>query len=132
MKKISKYFLIVTTFVMANVPAFAEENKAVCDLINNLKPIINVLRTLACVGAAFVLMDWAWGYIKSGDVKKDDFIVKHLIIDKDYDIIIIVNKKVVKINTSDLRELSRSAIGVKGVELKENEYVVDLILEEQE
>jgi DNA gyrase/topoisomerase IV subunit A len=36
----------------------------------------------------------------------------------------------VKINTSDLRELSRSAIGVKGVELKENEYVVDLILEE--
>lgn len=69
---------------------------------------------------------------KISDVKKDDSIVKHLIIDKDYDIIIIVNKKVVKINTSDLRELSRSAIGVKGVELKENEYVVDLILEEQE
>lgn len=67
---------------------------------------------------------------KISDVKKDDSIVKHLIIDKDYDIIIIVNKKVVKINTSDLRELSRSAIGVKGVELKENEYVVDLILEE--
>lgn len=67
---------------------------------------------------------------KISDVKKDDSIVKHLIIDKDCDIIIIVNKKAVKINTNDLRELSRSAIGVKGVELKENEYVVDLILEE--
>lgn len=73
MKKISKYFLIATTFIMANVPAFAAgENKAVCDLIDSLKPVINVLRTLAFVGAAFVLMDWAWGYIKAGDVKKDD------------------------------------------------------------
>jgi hypothetical protein len=72
MKKISKYFLIATTFIMANIPAFAAEDKAVCTLIENLKPVINVLRTLAFVGAAFVLMDWAWGYIKKGEVSKDD------------------------------------------------------------
>ncbi len=72
MKKISKYFLIATTFVMANLPAFAAENKAACDLIKELKPIINTLRTLAFIGAAFVLMDWAWGWIQKGEVGKDD------------------------------------------------------------
>ena len=70
-KKISKYFLIVTTFVMANLPAFAADNKGACDLIENLKPVIQTLRTLAFIGAAFVLMDWAWGWIKAGSVEKD-------------------------------------------------------------
>lgn len=71
-KKISKYFLIATTFIMANLPAFAVDNKGACDLIDNLKPVIQTLRTLAFIGAAFVLMDWAWGWIQKGDVKKDD------------------------------------------------------------
>ena len=71
-KKISKYFLIVTTFVMANLPAFAAENQGACDLIKSLKPVIQTLRTLAFIGAAFVLMDWAWGWIKGGKVEKDD------------------------------------------------------------
>ncbi len=69
MKKISNYFLMASVFVMANVPAFAES--AVCPLIRELKDIINILRTLAFVGAAFVLMDWAWGFIKAGEVTKD-------------------------------------------------------------
>ena len=72
MKKISKYFLIATTFVIANLPAFAVENKGACDLIDSLKPVIQTLRTLAFIGAAFVLMDWAWGWIKAGEVKKDE------------------------------------------------------------
>ncbi len=72
MKKISNYFLAASVFVMANVPAFAAEETAVCKLINDLKPIINTLRTLAFVGAAFVLMDWAWGFIQKGEVGKDD------------------------------------------------------------
>ena len=76
MKKISKYFLIATTFVMANVPVFADDG--VCKLINGLKPVINVLRTLAFVGAAFILMDWAWGFIKAGEVKRDDLEKKGL------------------------------------------------------
>lgn len=70
MKKISNYFLMASVFVMANVPAFADDG--VCKLITGLKPIINVLRTLAFVGAAFVLMDWAWGFIKAGKVEKND------------------------------------------------------------
>jgi membrane protease YdiL (CAAX protease family) len=69
--KISKYFLIVSTFVMANLPAFAVENKGACELIKSLKPVIQTLRTLAFIGAAFVLMDWAWGWIKDGKVEKD-------------------------------------------------------------
>ena len=77
-KKISKYFLIVSTFVMANLPAFAVENKGACDLIDSLKPIIQTLRTLAFIGAAFVLMDWAWGFIKAGEVKKEDLEKKGL------------------------------------------------------
>ncbi len=70
MKKISNYFLMASVFVMANVPAFADDG--VCKLITGLKPIINTLRTLAFIGAAFVLMDWAWGYIKKGEAKRDD------------------------------------------------------------
>jgi membrane protease YdiL (CAAX protease family) len=76
--KISKYFLIVTTFVMANLPAFAVENKGACELIKSLKPVIQTLRTLAFIGAAFVLMDWAWGFIKAGEVKREDLEKKGL------------------------------------------------------
>ena len=76
MKKISNYFLMASVFVMANVSAFADDG--VCSLITGLKPVINVLRTLAFVGAAFVLMDWAWGFIKAGEVKKDDLEKKGL------------------------------------------------------
>ncbi len=74
--KISKYFLIVTTFVMANLPAFAADNSGACKLIESLKPVIQTLRTLAFIGAAFVLMDWAWGFIKSGKVEMKDIETK--------------------------------------------------------
>ena len=71
MKKISKYFLMASVFLTVNMPmAFAAT--PVCELVSNLKPVINTLRTLAFVGAAFVLMDWAWGFIKKGEVGKDD------------------------------------------------------------
>lgn len=72
MKKISKYFLIATTFIMENLPAFAVENQGACKLIESLRPVIQTLRTLAFIGAAFVLMDWAWGWIQKGEVKKDE------------------------------------------------------------
>jgi hypothetical protein len=72
MKKISKYFLMASVFLTVNVPmAFADTN-AVCALVGKLSGVIATLRTLAFVGAAFVLMDWAWGYIKKGEVTKDD------------------------------------------------------------
>lgn len=74
MKKISNYFLMASVFVMANVPAFADDG--VCNLIKGLKPVINVLRTLAFIGAAFVLMDWAWGFIKGGKAEMKDIETK--------------------------------------------------------
>lgn len=69
---------------------------------------------------------------KISDVKEGDRIIGYLILSSDNDIIIIVNKKVIKINTSELRELSRTAFGVKGVDLKEDERVIGLIKEETE
>ena len=63
---------------------------------------------------------------KISDVKDDDSIVKFLTISSDCDIIIISKEKTIKISTSELRELSRSAVGVKSFDLKENDYVKDL------
>lgn len=68
---------------------------------------------------------------KISEVRDRDRIIDYLILEEDSDIIIIVNKKSIKINTSELRELSRGAIGVKGVDLKDNEKVVGLIKEEE-
>ncbi len=66
---------------------------------------------------------------KISEVKENDKIVDYLILEKDYDIIISVNKKAIKISTNELRLLSRTAMGVKGVDLKENEKVIGLVME---
>lgn len=58
---------------------------------------------------------------------KGDSILKFLTISKDCDIINISNKTMVKINTNDLRALSRTAIGAKGIELDEDSFVVDMV-----
>ena len=72
MKKISNYFLMATVFVMTSVPAFAK-NQEICNLLDNLRGVINTLRTLAFLGAMFLLMDWAWNYIKDpSKATKDD------------------------------------------------------------
>lgn len=73
MKKFSKYYSVMAALVVAlgTNYAFAAEG-GVCGLILELKPVISTLRTLAFLGAAFVLMDWAWGFIKAGEVKKDE------------------------------------------------------------
>ena len=34
--------------------------------------VFRILRTLAFVGAAFIIAGWAWGYISKGEVKLDD------------------------------------------------------------
>lgn len=43
-----------------------------CMLIGEMQGVFKILRTLAFVGAAFVIAAWAWGFIKAGDVKMDD------------------------------------------------------------
>lgn len=72
MKKISKYFMTASVMIAMGMQSVFAADEAVCDLIDNLGPVIRTLRTLAFLGAAFVMMDWAWGFIKAGDVGKDD------------------------------------------------------------
>jgi hypothetical protein len=73
MKKISKYFLMASVFLTVNVPMAFADASSVCALVGKLSGVIATLRTLAFVGAAFVLMDWAWGYIKDpSKATKDD------------------------------------------------------------
>ncbi|MCR5194663.1 MAG: hypothetical protein K6B71_04055 [Alphaproteobacteria bacterium] len=87
MKKISKYYLsAVAAFslfvgtALADNPGGAaaaiQQNTAsgsdLCNLLNKFGGVINTLRVLAFVGAAFVMMEWAWGFIQKGEVKKDD------------------------------------------------------------
>lgn len=43
-----------------------------CALIGQMYGVFKILRTLAFVGAAFIIAGWAWGYISSGEVKMDD------------------------------------------------------------
>ncbi len=76
MKKISNYLLTASVFVMANVSAFADgEQKGVCDLLKSLESVIDTLRALAFIGAVFLLMDWAWGYIKDPSKATNAFFI---------------------------------------------------------
>lgn len=44
-----------------------------CALIGQMYGVFKILRTLAFVGAAFIIAGWAWGYIKDGKgVDMDD------------------------------------------------------------
>ena len=75
MKKISKYFLTASvslSMLAQNAFAAGGDTNGVCELIKGLAPVIKTLRVLAFLGAALILMDWAWGYISKGDVTKDD------------------------------------------------------------
>lgn len=64
----------------ASMPAFAAAaggvatvgNSGLCELIGQMQGVFKILRTLAFVGAAFLIAQWAWGYIKAGDVKMDE------------------------------------------------------------
>lgn len=40
-----------------------------CGIINEMYDVFKILRTLAFVGAAFIIAGWAWGYIKDGGAK---------------------------------------------------------------
>lgn len=69
MKKLSKYAL--SAVAVAAVAAFAQDalaanvstEPAVCDLLRRFKGVIGTIRTLAFIGAAFMIMEWAWTYI---------------------------------------------------------------------
>lgn len=71
MKKLINKLNFALIGVMVSVPAFAA-GKGLCDLIAQMHGVFKTLRTLAFVGAAFVIAGWAWGFISKGEVKKDD------------------------------------------------------------
>ena len=54
----------------SNIPDYQQ---SICDLVREMGTLFGTLRTLAFLGAAFIIAGWAWGYIsKPGDLKLDD------------------------------------------------------------
>ena len=66
----------------ASMPALAAaaagvSNNGLCALIGQMYDVFRILRTLAFVGAAFIIAGWAWGYIsKPADMKLEDLKTK--------------------------------------------------------
>lgn len=64
---------------------------------------------------------------KISEVRESDKAIKFLTLDNDSDIIVITKRNSIKISTSELRILSRFALGVKAINLNENDFAIDLI-----
>ena len=64
---------------------------------------------------------------KISEVRENDKVIKFLTLDNDSDIIVITKRNSIKISTSELRILSRFALGVKAINLNENDFAIDLI-----
>lgn len=76
-------FAVITVFAGASVALAAPAagvgvNEAgLCALIGQMYGVFKILRTLAFVGAAFIIAGWAWGYIsKPADFKLEDLKTK--------------------------------------------------------
>jgi len=74
MKKLITKLNVAIIAAMAATPALAAPmDTGLCALIIKMHDVFALLRTLAFVGAAFVIAGWAWGYIKDGKgVDMDD------------------------------------------------------------
>lgn len=59
-------------------------------------------------------------------IQENDSTIKFLTISTDCDIIIITKRKNIKISTSELRTLSRAAVGVKSINIADNDCAQDL------
>ncbi|MBR2510790.1 MAG: hypothetical protein IKB59_01330 [Alphaproteobacteria bacterium] len=72
MKKIMNKVNFAIVGIMASVAPAMAANEGLCDLITKLGGLLKTLRTLAFIGAGFYIAQWAWGFIKAGDVKIED------------------------------------------------------------
>lgn len=75
LKKIGFASVVVLSGAAAAVAAPAAagvSNNGLCVLISQMYGVFEILRTLAFVGAAFIIAGWAWSYISKGEVKLDD------------------------------------------------------------
>lgn len=79
MKKIMNKINFAIIGLMMTMPGFAvndvnsittNSDKDLCNLLDRLHGVFDILRILAFVGAAFYMAGWAWTYIsKAGDDK---------------------------------------------------------------
>lgn len=69
---------------------------------------------------------------KISEARESDKVIKFLTLDNDSDIIVITKRNSIKISTSELRILSRFALGVKAINLNENDFAIDLIKSQEE
>lgn len=87
MKELLKKIGFAGAVIMAgaSMPALATtagaaggvSDAGLCGLIQQMYGVFKILRTLAFVGAAFIIAGWAWGYIsKPGDMKLEDLKTK--------------------------------------------------------
>lgn len=60
------------------------------------------------------------------EIKEGDSILKFLTLKEDCDIIIVSERKTIKIASSEIRELSRAAVGTKSITLDDNDTIKDL------
>ncbi|MCL2018040.1 MAG: hypothetical protein FWG80_04710 [Alphaproteobacteria bacterium] len=75
MKNIVRDFMIAGLIIAATASvamAAQPSDGNICLLVNELKGVFRTLRTLAFVGAAFMMAAWAWEFISKGDAKMDD------------------------------------------------------------
>lgn len=74
MKKITNKINFALIAIMASVAPAMAANNGLCNLITQLGGLLKTLRTLAFIGAGFLIAQWAWEFIsKPGDVKLDKF-----------------------------------------------------------
>lgn len=67
MKKLMYKLNFAIVGIMASMPAFAAE-RDICELVEELQGVFKIMRTLAFVGAGFMIAKWAWEYIEKGKV----------------------------------------------------------------
>lgn len=73
MKRIVNKINMALVGIMCVGPAMADvDESGLCVLLKDLHSVFNMLRTLAFIGAAFIIANWAWGFISKGEVKMDD------------------------------------------------------------
>ena len=116
------------------VISFIKENEFVIDA-KEIKQEDKYLITLSKRGIIkksqikeFELANRATRGKKISGVRENDSVIKMLTFEKDCDIIIIVNKRNIKISTEELQETGRTASGVKGIDIKDNEEALDLLI----
>ena len=63
---LAAFFVTTGAFAAAGQSKIGEGN--LCELITKFQEIFKMIRTLAFLGAGFLIAKWAWGYITAGKI----------------------------------------------------------------